>query len=78
MILIGHRGHVRQEVLAIVVPRSADAVDVDALRDWVAARIAAFKVPVHWVVRREPLPRNATGKLLKVGLVARESPRALL
>ncbi|MCB9725643.1 MAG: acyl--CoA ligase [Spirochaetaceae bacterium] len=67
-----------QEVLAIVVPRSADAVDVDALRDWVAARIAAFKVPVHWVVRREPLPRNATGKLLKVGLVARESPRALL
>ena len=35
------------------------------LKDFVAARLAAFKVPVRIEIRREPLPRNASGKLLK-------------
>ena len=30
-----------------------------------AERLAAFKVPAHLEIRREPLPRNATGKVLK-------------
>lgn len=32
---------------------------------WVAAALAAFKVPAHVEVRTERLPRNASGKLLK-------------
>jgi long-chain acyl-CoA synthetase len=35
------------------------------LREFVHARIAAFKVPVRIVVREEMLPRNANGKILK-------------
>jgi acyl-CoA synthetase (AMP-forming)/AMP-acid ligase II len=57
-----------QEVKAIVV------VDGDPTRDeltrHVAARLAYFKVPAHWELRREPLPRNATGKILKHVLTA--------
>jgi long-chain acyl-CoA synthetase len=31
----------------------------------VAAELADFKVPAHVELRTEPLPRNASGKLLK-------------
>ena len=30
-----------------------------------AETLAAHKVPTHWEFRTEPLPRNATGKILK-------------
>ena len=30
-----------------------------------AESLAYYKVPSHWEVRSEPLPRNATGKLLR-------------
>ncbi len=35
------------------------------LRAHVAGRLAAFKVPVRVLLHREPLPRNANGKILK-------------
>jgi long-chain acyl-CoA synthetase len=61
-----------QEVKAIVVvaPEIAgDRVCGRALQEelsrWVAARLAYFKVPAHWELRSEALPRNATGKVLK-------------
>jgi len=59
-----------QEVKAIVVPRegldeAACAALPAALARWCAERLAYFKVPAHWEVRREPLPRNAAGKVLK-------------
>jgi acyl-CoA synthetase (AMP-forming)/AMP-acid ligase II len=59
-----------QEVRAIVVARdglgeAALAALPEALARWCAERLAYFKVPAHWQVRREPLPRNATGKVLK-------------
>jgi acyl-coenzyme A synthetase/AMP-(fatty) acid ligase len=31
----------------------------------VGEAIAAFKVPAHWELWAEPLPRNASGKMLK-------------
>jgi acyl-CoA synthetase (AMP-forming)/AMP-acid ligase II len=31
----------------------------------VGEALAAYKVPAHWEVRSEPLPRNAAGKVLK-------------
>jgi acyl-CoA synthetase (AMP-forming)/AMP-acid ligase II len=54
-----------QEVKAIVVPKMGSDVDVKALAAWAAEGLAYFKVPSLWEVRSEPLPRNATGKVLK-------------
>lgn len=56
-----------QEVKAIVVvsdPRDEAAL-IEALSRWVAGRLAYYKVPAHWEFRSDPLPRNATGKVLK-------------
>ena len=50
---------------AIVVPVEGASLDSEDLRRFVADRLAYFKVPAHWEVRREPLPRNAAGKVLK-------------
>ena len=54
-----------QEVKAIVVPAPGRSIDTEELAAWVGAKLAAFKVPAHWEVRHEPLPRNASGKVLK-------------
>ena len=54
-----------QEVKAIVVPTDGAVVDTGELAGFVAEKLAAFKVPAHWEVRPEPLPRNAAGKVLK-------------
>jgi long-chain acyl-CoA synthetase len=54
-----------QEVKAVVVPRPGKRPDPTALATWVGETLAAYKVPAHWEVRSEPLPRNAAGKVLK-------------
>jgi acyl-CoA synthetase (AMP-forming)/AMP-acid ligase II len=54
-----------QEVKAIVVPAEGAIPDPDELAAWVAETLAPYKVPAHWEVRAEPLPRNAAGKVLK-------------
>ena len=62
-----------QEVKAVVVledpvgtsdTETAQAL-IEQLRTWVAGTLADIKVPTHWELRTEPLPRNATGKILK-------------
>ncbi len=58
-----------QEVKAVIVPRNGvDDLDTEALAAWVGETLAAFKVPSLWDVRSEPLPRNASGKVLKMVL----------
>jgi long-chain acyl-CoA synthetase len=57
-----------EEVKAVVQvePGAEDeALTADDVRRWVAAELADFKVPAHVELRSEPLPRNASGKLLK-------------
>ena len=63
-----------QEVKAVVVlvDGRAGAPDgdgaqglIEELRSWVAGTLADIKVPARWELRTEPLPRNATGKILK-------------
>jgi long-chain acyl-CoA synthetase len=54
-----------EEVGAVVQVKPGVAANEAALRRHVAARLAAFKVPVRIVLRDEPLPRNANGKILK-------------
>ncbi|HBZ70150.1 MAG TPA: fatty acid--CoA ligase [Deltaproteobacteria bacterium] len=64
-----------QEVKAIVVPKPGRSLDTAELARFVGETLAYFKVPSHWEVRRERLPRNATGKVLKSILITgNESP----
>ena len=37
----------------------------DELAEFCADELAYFKVPAHWDIRTEPLPRNASGKVVK-------------
>ncbi|WP_454197091.1 class I adenylate-forming enzyme family protein [Nocardia sp. Marseille-Q1738] len=53
-----------QEVAAVVVA-DPDAVTAEELRAFVAERLAYFKVPARWRITAEPLPRNATGKVVR-------------
>jgi long-chain acyl-CoA synthetase len=54
-----------QEVKAVVVALPGRSPGPEALAAWVGQTLAAFKVPTRFEIRREPLPRNATGKVLK-------------
>ena len=54
-----------QEVKAVVVPRAGARPEPAALASWVGETLAPYKVPTHWELRAEPLPRNAAGKVLK-------------
>jgi acyl-CoA synthetase (AMP-forming)/AMP-acid ligase II len=64
-----------QAVKAVVVARPGRSIDPDVLRAWVAAELSYYKVPEHWEVRTEPLPRNASGKILKDALTGRAAPQ---
>ncbi|MFV0129422.1 class I adenylate-forming enzyme family protein [Streptomyces sp. HMX112] len=54
-----------EEVAAVVRLREEAVAGPEELRAHVAKSLAPFKVPAHVLVQREPLPRNATGKVLK-------------
>ncbi len=57
-----------QEVKAFVVPEPSTEVEPETLARWVGDALAYYKVPTHWEIRATPLPRNATGKVLKNAL----------
>jgi long-chain acyl-CoA synthetase len=65
-----------EEVGAVVQLKPETDATVDELRKFVAGKIAGFKVPVEIIIQREPLPRNANGKIMKNELRARFTPRA--
>ncbi|MEU6061975.1 class I adenylate-forming enzyme family protein [Streptomyces sp. NPDC047097] len=54
-----------EEVAAVVRLREGTAADEEELRAHVAGSLAPFKVPAHIRIQQAPLPRNATGKVLK-------------
>jgi long-chain acyl-CoA synthetase len=54
-----------EQVAAVVKPRPGTSPGADDLRAFVAGRLARFKVPDEVIFRDEPLPRTATGKVLK-------------
>ncbi|OKJ99625.1 acyl-CoA synthetase [Streptomyces sp. CB03234] len=54
-----------EEVAAVVRLRQGAVAGAEELRAHVARSLAAFKVPAHVLVQDGPLPRNATGKVLK-------------
>lgn len=54
-----------EEPAAVVHLAPGTQASEEELRAFVAARLAAFKVPVRVVFSAETLPRNANGKILK-------------
>src|SRR6201995_450335 len=50
---------------AIIVARDGEPVDLDALHQAVKRVLATYKVPREWVLREDPLPRTASGKIRK-------------
>ncbi|MDQ2879243.1 MAG: acyl--CoA ligase [Pseudomonadota bacterium] len=54
-----------EEPAAVVTLKEGGQATADELRAFVAARLAAFKVPVEVRFWTGPLPRNANGKILK-------------
>lgn len=57
-----------EEVAAAIVPKPGRTIDRDALRAFVAERIAAFKAPTRIEFHTQALPRNPAGKILKRSL----------
>ncbi|WP_110206877.1 class I adenylate-forming enzyme family protein [Nocardioides daejeonensis] len=59
-----------QEVGAVVVAQGADdpgALELE-LRRHAAENLAHYKVPTHWKIVDSPLPRNATGKVIRTAV----------
>ncbi len=57
------------EELAVVVNfKEAQTISEQQLREFVSSKLAGFKVPSHVFVTDQPLPRNASGKILKKNL----------
>ena len=54
-----------ERVHAIVVVEPGANVDAAIVRDWCRRRLSDYKTPEVVVVRTEPLPRNANGKVMK-------------
>ena len=57
-----------EEPGAVVHLRPGGSATEDELRQFVRARLAAFKVPVKVAFWPETLPRNANGKIVKTEL----------
>jgi len=54
-----------EKVGAVVVAREGMEVGGAELLDFVAERLADFKLPQYLVIQTEPLPRNPGGKIIK-------------
>jgi len=54
-----------EEPAAVVHLAPGTSASEAELQEWVAARLAKFKVPVKIAFSKETLPRNANGKILK-------------
>jgi long-chain acyl-CoA synthetase len=54
-----------EEVAAAVLLKDGFVLTAEELRAFVGTSLASFKVPTQIIFRDEPLPRNASGKMLK-------------
>ncbi|CAM4228900.1 Long-chain-fatty-acid--CoA ligase [Comamonas aquatilis] len=57
-----------EQVVAVVVGKAESHLTEEQLRDFVAQRLASYKVPSKVFLRAQPLPRNPAGKMLKNSL----------
>jgi long-chain acyl-CoA synthetase len=54
-----------QRVKAVIIPVPGTSPSEESIRRFAAETLAYFKVPEFIEIRTEPLPRNATGKVMK-------------
>jgi acyl-CoA synthetase (AMP-forming)/AMP-acid ligase II len=59
-----------EDVAAIVVTAPGAIVTENDLTAFARERLAKYKVPSRWLVTTEPLPRNATGKVVRPAAAA--------
>ena len=64
-----------QAVKAVVVVGAGAPPSENDLESWCRESLAPYKVPTRWECRREPLPRNPSGKVLKGLLLGRDENR---
>ena len=57
--------HWGERVAAMIVMEPDSTITVDDLLRHAAGQLAPYKIPEFIIVRSEPMPRNATGKILK-------------
>jgi acyl-CoA synthetase (AMP-forming)/AMP-acid ligase II len=57
-----------EKVGAVIVPAAGASLDLRAVLAYSRDRLADFKVPQYLAVRKDPLPRNPGGKVLKAQL----------
>ena len=57
-----------EELVAIVHVDERSAITQEDLREYIAERLAAFKVPARIAVTSQELPRTASGKIAKLGI----------
>jgi acyl-CoA synthetase (AMP-forming)/AMP-acid ligase II len=63
-----------QVAKAFVVFEAHEELGIEEMQRWVAEVLAYYKVPSEWEVLSAPLPRNATGKVLKDALRSAQNP----
>jgi acyl-CoA synthetase (AMP-forming)/AMP-acid ligase II len=73
--VVGQPDDMLGESVLAFVNVSVDSLDEAQIRQYCMARMADYKVPARVVLGREPLPRNANGKIQKAEL--REMAKAL-
>lgn len=56
-----------EEVAAVIVTAGSHPDEAE-LRDFVTERLAYYKVPSRWRITTDPLPRTATGKVVRAGV----------
>jgi len=54
--------------MAVLVLKPGEPLTAEELTEWLAHRIAKFKIPKRFLFHSEPLPRTATGKVTKAAL----------
>lgn len=59
-----------EQVVAVVVHDSLRPVTEEALADFLAPRLARYKIPAAWRITAEPLARNASDKVVRKELAA--------
>ena len=58
-----------EEVAAVIVPRTdVPPPTEEQLREFTSERLAYYKVPSRWRITTTPLPRTATGKVIRRGV----------
>jgi long-chain acyl-CoA synthetase len=66
-----------EAVVAVVVLAPGAMLTAEQVQAHVAARLAAYKVPLRVIVRSEGLPRNPAGKMIKTALKRDYAPTTL-